>query len=77
MRTTAGVIVNPCKIPENYVIPISAQYQTDGRRAGLKTRRHGRESEAVPSTARSFGITLATAHQVIIRGNRAHRLDAD
>ena len=38
MRTTAGVIVNPCKIPEIYVNPISAQYQTDGRRAGLKIR---------------------------------------
>ena len=38
MRTSAGVIVNPCKIPENYVIPVSAQRQTDGRRAGLKIR---------------------------------------
>jgi hypothetical protein len=38
MRTTAGVIVNPSKIPENYVKPISAQRQTDGRRAGLKIR---------------------------------------
>ena len=38
MRTRAGVIVNPCKIPENYVKSISAQCQTDGRRAGLKIR---------------------------------------
>ena len=38
MRTTAGVIVNPCKIPENYVKSISAQRQTDGRRTGLKIR---------------------------------------
>ena len=38
MRTTAGVIVNPCKIPEIYVNPTSAQCQTDGRRAGLKIR---------------------------------------
>jgi hypothetical protein len=38
MRLTAGVIVSPCKIPENYVKSISAQRQTDGRRAGLKIR---------------------------------------
>jgi hypothetical protein len=38
MRTLAGAIVNPCKIPENYAKSISAQRQTDGRRAGLKIR---------------------------------------
>ena len=38
MRTSAGVIVDPCKIPENYANSISAQRQTDGRRAGLKIR---------------------------------------
>jgi hypothetical protein len=38
MRATAGVIVDACKIPEIYVNPVSAQYQTDGRRAGLKIR---------------------------------------
>ena len=38
MRTTAGTSVNPRKIPENYVIPISVQRETDGRRAGLKIR---------------------------------------
>ncbi len=39
MRSTAGVLINPLQIPEIYVNPISAQYQTDGRRAGLKIRR--------------------------------------
>ena len=38
MRKTAGVIVNPRKIPEIYVNPTSAQCQADGRRAGLKIR---------------------------------------
>ena len=38
MRTTVGVIVDPCKIPENYAKSISAQRQTNGRRAGLKIR---------------------------------------
>ncbi len=38
MRMTAGVTVNPCKIPENYVNPISRQRQTNGSRAGLKIR---------------------------------------
>ena len=38
MRPTAVALVNLCKFPENYVIPISAQRQTDGRRAGLKIR---------------------------------------
>jgi hypothetical protein len=38
MRTTAGVIVNPCKIPENYVKSISGQRQKAGRRTGLKIR---------------------------------------
>jgi hypothetical protein len=38
MRTTAGAMVKPCKIPENYVKSMSAQRQTDGRRAGLKIR---------------------------------------
>jgi hypothetical protein len=37
MRTKAGVIVNPSKIPENYVKSISVQSQTYGRRAGLKS----------------------------------------
>jgi hypothetical protein len=38
MRTTAGIIVNPCKFPEIYVKSISAQCQSNGRRAGLKIR---------------------------------------
>ena len=38
MRITAGVIVDPCEIPEIYVKSTSAQRQTDGRRAGLKIR---------------------------------------
>jgi hypothetical protein len=48
MRSTEPCIVNPCKIPENYVNSTSAQYQTDGGRAGLKSRavrgRSGREN---------------------------------
>ena len=57
MRSTTGAIVNPCKIPENYVNPISAQRQTDGRRAGLKIRRCAGEEFA--KNLRRFGAVRA------------------
>ena len=38
MRTKAEVVVDLGKTPEINVNPISAQYQTDGRRVGLKIR---------------------------------------
>ena len=37
-RTSAGVVVNLCKCPENYANSTSAQHQTNGRRTGLKIR---------------------------------------
>jgi hypothetical protein len=38
MRTKTGAIVDPCCFPEIYVNSISAQRQSDGRRAGLRIR---------------------------------------
>ena len=61
MRTTAGVIVNLCKIPEIYVNPISAQRQTDGRRAGLKIR----SSQEGVGSSPTFGTDCKMLNSVV------------
>ena len=53
MRTTAGVIVNPCKITETDVIPISALRQMD---ADVQTRI--RSSQEGVGSSSTFGADL-------------------
>jgi hypothetical protein len=63
MRTLAGAIVNPCKIPENYAKSISAQRQTDGRRAGLKIR----SSQEGVGSSPTFGTEMSASRLKVRR----------
>jgi hypothetical protein len=64
MLTSAGVIVNPCKIPENDVNSMSAQCQTDGRRAGLKIR-SSQEGVGSSPTFGATGLRQIAAFEVV------------
>ena len=75
MRSTAGAIVNPCKIPENYVNPISAQHQTDGRRAGLKIRSSQEGVGSSPTFGTELGSFLSTTGSRHSTPTRQERLE--
>ena len=69
MRTTAGVIVSPCKTPEIYVNSTSAQRQTDGRRAGLKIR-SSQEGVGSSPTFGAIDLCLIATPRTACHGNK-------
>jgi hypothetical protein len=60
MRSTPRVIVDLGKIPEICVIPVLAQSQANGRRAGLKIRSSQRGVGLSPTFGTGFGHLFST-----------------
>ncbi len=75
MRTTAGAIVNPRKNPEIYVNSVSAQYQTNGRRAGLKIRSSQGDVGSSPTFGSQSTLAPGCDHLSTTNTPRGERTD--